>query len=216
MYNSSHSSLADKTFKASIALQNGLLPDILNLLMQVGYTEAKIAEGKERIDLLNQSVYAVASHRGLQLQATEEVRTLFTQSYALFATSRAVAKIAFRGNPEATTALGLSTPIKQSISGHIEQAQLFYGNILQDYRGPMVELGYSKERLQEEQLVVLALIDAVHHQQTCKGKSQQATKERNDLTTSTFKWMSDYYALAKIALAGHPQWREKLGMLERS
>ena len=36
------------------------------------------------------------------------------------------------------------------------------------------------------------------------------------LANVTLEWFSDFYQVAKIALEGEPQLREKLGMLERN
>ncbi|WP_439130293.1 hypothetical protein [Polaribacter sp.] len=49
-----------------------------------------------------------------------------------------------------------------------------------------------------------------------KGNAQNATKTKNNAFKQLEKWMSNFYAVAKIALEGEPQLLESLGKLVKS
>ena len=49
-----------------------------------------------------------------------------------------------------------------------------------------------------------------------KGESQDATKIKDEVFAKLDDWMSEFYAVAKIALEDNPQLLESLGKLVRS
>lgn len=49
-----------------------------------------------------------------------------------------------------------------------------------------------------------------------KGESQQATQDKNKAFDAVSKWISEFYAVAKIALEAQPQLLESVAKLVRS
>ena len=49
-----------------------------------------------------------------------------------------------------------------------------------------------------------------------KGEAQAATKRRDAALDAMQDWLSDYLAIAKVALEEEPQLLEGLGVLQRS
>lgn len=49
-----------------------------------------------------------------------------------------------------------------------------------------------------------------------KGESQQATQDKNKAFDAVTKWVSEFYAVAKIALEDQPQLLESVAKLVRS
>lgn len=59
-------------------------------------------------------------------------------------------------------------------------------------------------------------MEAKTRQEKEKGEAQAATKERDAKLDALDQWFDDFKEIAIIALDDSPQWREKLGFLERS
>jgi len=63
---------------------------------------------------------------------------------------------------------------------------------------------------------VQAVAEANAVQEKEKGEAQEATKLRDAALDDLDQWMSDFIAIARLALEERPQYLEKLGVVEPS
>ena len=107
----------------------------------------------------------------------------------------------------------LSGERKRTLSGWLEQAVAFYTNLVgdADLMAAMGNFGYDQARLQAEGALVQAVVEANLAQEKEKGEAQDATKQRDAKLDEMDVWMSDFKAIAQVALEKNPQWLEKLG-----
>ena len=124
-----------------------------------------------------------------------------------------VARVAFKDSAKGQAAMMLSGTRKHSLSGWIEQATAFYSNLLgnADLLAAMAAFGYDQARLAAEQALVQKVVTANLVQEKEKGEAQDATKQRDAKLDALDTWMSDFKAIATVALEERPQWLEKLG-----
>jgi len=64
--------------------------------------------------------------------------------------------------------------------------------------------------------LVQAVAEANAVQEKEKGEAQEATKLRDAALDDLDQWMSDFIAIARLALEERPQYLEKLGVVEPS
>ena len=64
--------------------------------------------------------------------------------------------------------------------------------------------------------MVQAVAEANAVQEKEKGEAQEATKLRDAALDDLDQWMSDFIAIARLALEERPQYLEKLGVVEPS
>ena len=127
-------------------------------------------------------------------------------------------RVAFKKEPGVATKLALNGRRKESFSGWLEQANLFYDNALAnpDILNGLAKFGITEEKLQagKTQVEELAALNAAQEKE--KGEAQQATKTRDEALDALDDWLEDFLAIAEVALADKPQFLEALGVRVRS
>ena len=128
-----------------------------------------------------------------------------------------MARIAFKENLSAAVALDLKPRRALSHSGYISQGKIFCQNALgnDDWKATLAAKGVSGNDL-------AATLAGFQNLQTLSdklaqktGAAQQATQDRNAAWQELKLWISDFRAVAKIALRETPQACEQLGIKAR-
>ncbi|MCB8967986.1 MAG: hypothetical protein H6660_13945 [Ardenticatenaceae bacterium] len=155
---------------------------------------------------------------GEQYEATTAVQAAWDEATRAYSATLKIARIVFRGNETARNALGLSGTRKQSINGWLDQARRFYNNLLRDpaFIAAMTPYTYNQAKLEAEAALVQAVATASEVQDRERGEAQEATQVRDAKLDELDQWLSDYKAIAEIALSNSPQMLEQLGWVTPS
>ena len=201
---------------SKIALTNVETNPIIKPLMEdLGYNTAKIDEGKA---LLNQAKTQFNSNQALEdkraqaYKAFEEAKTSIEVKYAK---DRKKAKIVFRQNTLVLKELGIKGIVPKSYVKWLETVNLYYNtlntqpNILNQLATLQITQQHVTDLLAE--LNELENLRATYIQ--AKGNAQNATKTKSKAFKDLEKYMSDFFAVARIALESEPQLLEALGKL---
>ena len=208
-------SIDERLLEAQVATSNAMSdPEILAALTELGYNAEKITAGKNLTEEVANLIFAQKKEYGEQYEATETVKNAWTAADKAYMKTLKIARIALRDNVKAQNALALTGIRKKSISGWLEQAEVFYRNLLGDevLIALMTGFGYTAEKLQAEQALVSAVREANATQEKEKGEAQEATENRDRKVDLMDRWMADFKAIVRIALVDHPQWLDKLGL----
>lgn len=208
--------LAEFSRQSKTALTNASDPDILPLLKKRGYTEAQIADKLAKIELLGTLDEKQKKEYGEQYDATEAYTKAEDTLHEDYMDHIELARLVFKNDVAAKTAMGLSGDRKQSASGYSSQGLLFYNNALKndDYKAGLATKGITEAELLAQQAAFTALDALASKQEKETGEAQRATKERDALHDELAAWMGEFKATAIIALRKYPQYREKLGYVE--
>ena len=192
-------------------------PAILALLAVYGYDAARIAEGQTLYDTVQAAQVAQKQEYGEQYAASQAFETAWKTANETYMQLVKVARVAFSADPNAATALGIAGRRKPTYPGWLEQAQQFYLAALAnaDFQTGLARFGVTLEKLQAGKSLVDAVVAAKQAQGTETAEAQAATQARDAALEALDAWMSDFIAIAKIALEG-TQLSEALGILERS
>ncbi len=212
-------SIADKLLNYGVLINNAITDAaIAEALNAFGYDSAKLAQGKALLEAFDALVKEQIKEYGEQFEATEMMNSAWKSAQKTYMKSLKIARIVFKNNQAAQTALLLNGIRKISFSGWLHQAQTFYQNLEEnaEFMTALAEYGYTSEKIADEKALINELETAKHSQAKEKGEAQQATLNRDQKLDVLDEWVSEFKVIAKIALEDNPQWIEKLGLIEKS
>ncbi|KAB8140013.1 hypothetical protein F8S13_25345 [Chloroflexia bacterium SDU3-3] len=202
-----------------VTLSNALnINDIAELLSAYSYDLARIRIG---LALHEQALTAQARHRrefGEQQAATAAFDSAWDNADECYMRLVKLTRVALKHRPEAASILGLHGDRKRSLSGWFAQAQQFYDGLAThpEITAKLTAYGITADKLAAARAEYSALRAAYNAQAREHSAAQQATAARDAAFDALDEWMSDFIAIAKIALEDEPQLLEKLGILAHS
>lgn len=204
---------------AQVAIDNALnTPDILDALSLFGYTSDRLQQGKALYTTALTAQTTQQLEAGEQRTATAELEAHRAVASATYIRFVKIARVAFKRDAGIATQLDLNGDRKRALAGWLAQAHQFYTNALAN---PTVLAGFSEFGITPDKLQAgLAEVQAVEAsnltQEKEKGEAQAATQKRDEALDALQEWLSDYLAIAKVALEDNPQLLEALGVLQRA
>lgn len=214
-----HLSEAETLEQYRVAFENvEKQPEIAAIMAEFGYDETLLTEGKTLL---------TKTRAAFDFNQKEDDETL--GSYANFTTlkenlantytlHRKKAKVIFRKDETTYKSLGLNGSLPTSYLKWLETVKKFYtvavGN--SEIEKKLKRLKVTPNELQKTITLIASLETARAEYLKEKGESQDATKQKDKAFGEIDDWMSEFYAVAKIALEDHPQLLESLGKFVRS
>jgi hypothetical protein len=188
-------------------------PQIAAAMAELGYDSKTISDGKAMLaetravydlykteDDETSAAYAVFSNKKIQLDN-------------VFTLHRKKAKVVFNDDPITADRLSISGQLPRTYINWLESAKKFYSVASSDteIQSKLSRLKISADELKDGNKLIteLELARGIYLKE--KGESQNATKQKDAAISKLDKWMSEFYAVAKIALEDHPQLLEALG-----
>jgi hypothetical protein len=187
-------------------------------MAEFGYDTESIAQGKT---LLDETRTAYDTNKTEDDETAEsyqkwsELKDSLADRYAL---DRKKAKVVFRNDELTKEKLGVTGILPQAYVKWLETTKKFYSVALSDndIQTKLGRLKITADYLTETNTMVTDLEAARADYLREVGESQDATKIKDAAFVKMDDWMSEFYAVAKIALEDNPQLLESLGKLVRS
>ncbi|MBK3515733.1 hypothetical protein [Carboxylicivirga marina] len=214
--NRSKLTIAEFLFQCGLRINNSLNDSKVQEAVSVfGYTAERLEAGRNILDASNALNETFVKEYGELDAAYEQRNEAKDLANFKFQGHLAVARIVFKSNPSASTALALNKPLPRTNSEWFTRSRAFYNNLLSnaEWLAAMADYNAGEEMLKS----VLADIQGVENYSDVimreKGDAQNATKERDAKLEELNEWVNDYESIAKIALNEKPQLLEKLGIV---
>ena len=201
--------------QARIAIDNALSNEqIQAALKEFGCTADQIRAGKALYETALTAQQRQGAQRGDQIAATARLNQARATAHKSYMQLVQLARLAFKTQPGIATKLAIAGPRQKSLSGWLLQAKQFYTNALSDgeIQFGLADYGVTLAKLQAAQAAVEAVEAANSLQEREKGEAQAATQARNAAIAALNDWLSDFLAVARIALADNSQLLEILGI----
>lgn len=201
--------------KTKLGFTNGKeVPEISSILSNYGYTPQKIDEGLQLQAEAEANQNMQKKEYGEQYAATAKQKSLFAQSKKIYSQHLALGRLRFADNVGLQQTLRLNGRRKQSLSGWIADAKLFYENGLSSNSviEGLSKYNITRENLQEGLNLVMALEKSEADQQKETGEAQAATKKRDVALQNLADYYEEFAGVAKVALTDNPDMLDMLGM----
>ena len=202
-----------------IALQNVETNAIIKPLMEdLGYNTAKIDAGKALLSKTKAQFTIHNTFEDTRARAYKHFDDLKIIIEAKYAKDRKKAKIIYRQDVLVLKELGIKGIIPKSYVKWLEIVNQFY-NLLNADAAILAKLA-PLQVSQEHVTALLATLNSLENLRAAyiqtKGNAQNATKTKNKAFRDLEQWMSDFYAVARLALENEPQLLESLGKVVKS
>ena len=202
-----------------VALENVTTQtEIATIMAEFGYDETIVTEGK---NLLEKTREAFDFNKKEDDETSEAYNNFATQKENLaktYSLHRKKAKVIFRKDPTTLSKLALTGSLPTAYIKWLEVVKKFYTVVTNDtdIQTKLLRLKITIEEINNttQQITNLELARATYLQE--KGESQDATKAKDKAFSEIDDWMSEFYAVAKIALEDNPQLLESIGKFVRS
>ena len=188
---------------------------ILTRVSGMGYNTDRLNAGKILLDevvVLHQKIVKenaeLAHAYDLRNKEREEADSLYIKYFTL-------AKIAFAHDSAAFVALHLNARTTPSLNGWLSQTKNFYTLLLQNqnWTDSLQAFNVSRHDLEAGLKEVLDVEAAASVILKEKGEAQDAVDKRDAKLDALNRWINDFEAVARLALAASPQQLEKLGIV---
>ena len=214
-----HLSEAETLEQYRVSFENvGNQSEIATIMAEFGFDEALITAGKA----LYTKTREAFDFNKKEDDETSETYINFTvarenlaKTYTLH---RKKAKVIFRNDPNILNKLAITGSLPTSYIKWLEVVKKFYsvaiGNTAIETK--LLRLKVTSTDLANAVAEIAALTSARAEYLREKGESQNSTKSKDKAFGEIDDWMSEFYAVAKIALEDKPQLLESLGKFVRS
>jgi len=202
-----------------VALENAeTQSEIATIMAEFGYDTALIEEGKNLFTQTRQVYDMNVKEDDETSQAYSnftEKRNSLADTYSLH---RKKAKVIFRKEAEIMKRLSLDGTIPAAYVSWLETVKKFYTEVLADtaLQTKLSRLKITVEDLNAANTLIGELETARAVYMKEKGESQDATKQKDAIFAQLDDWMSEFYAVARIALEDNIQLLEALGVIVRN
>lgn len=201
-----------------VALENASTqPEIAKQLTEIGYTPDVIQVGKDK--------YSTAMHayneNKREDDETSEARQKFLNLKDLilgtYTIHRKKSKVIFKNDSLTLGKLALTGSMPEAYVEVVDTISKFYSTALSDNSiiDKLRMLAITPEQLQEASNNIKEMEKSRADYLREVGESQDATKIKDAALLDLSHWMSNFYAVAKIALEDRPQLLEALGLSVR-
>ncbi|MDR0606644.1 MAG: hypothetical protein LBG80_20425 [Bacteroidales bacterium] len=188
--------------------------EIIDILMAHGYPPDEIRKAEILLENVKHLTSTQVEDYGDKYAANELVNKQWDISYSTYMIILKIVRVVFKDELDMLKRFKATGKRRQSLSGWLNDANIFYSNIL-DTPAAIERLqryGYTYERLQKEYDGVKE-VEALHSRKLAeKGEAQQSTVERDKAFDELCNWYSDFRAIARIAFYEKPQLLEALGI----
>lgn len=190
-------------------------PQIASTMAEYGYTPAKMAEGKTLYIETRTAFDSNKTETDEEVAAYAVFESKEDQLAKIYADHRKKAKVVFRNDTVTAEKLEITGSVPLAYVKWLETVKKFYSTAIaeSDIQTKLSQLKVTLVDLNAAQAFIPAVEAARANYLKEKGESQDATAKKDAAFAKLDDWMSEFYAIARIAMEDSPQLLEALGVV---
>ncbi len=211
---SSYKTIAEQISGYHIYLENAADPEIAPLLRKFNITETDIAACRTALEEVKQLDADQKREYGEKYAAYENIGVEFKEASRPYTDSVAIARIVFKNDREAYKALVLGGKRKSNIADWVQDAVIFYKNLLAspDMLAKMARYNRTEDMLKAEFKEVNDVADSLAAYARETGEALRSTELRDQKLESLRETIDELIEISRIALKDTPLLLKKLGL----
>lgn len=178
-------------------------------LADYAWDEARLREG---MALCDQALALYAQPTQAEPESSEGTTLALREAWAGAESSYLrhvrLARVAFKRQPHLWHLLGIAGERKQSLSGFLDEGELFYRQALesQEVLNGLAALNLPKRELEEAQAQVATARALAERRAQAQSAGQSPDERERDVALDNLhEWLDDFHAIARIALENEPE-----------
>ena len=202
-----------------VALENvETQTEIATVMAEFGYDAALIEEGKQLFIKTRQAYDENVKEDDETSQAYADFMTKREALEKTYSLHRKKAKVIFRKDLETMKKLVIDGSMPRAYVSWLELVKKFYTEMLADteLQTKIARLKVTADDLTAANVLLSEMETARSKYLIEKGESQDATNLKDSAFAELDDWMSEFYAVARIALEDNIQLLEALGVIVRN
>ena len=202
-----------------VALENvETQTEIATVMAEFGYDAALIEEGKQLFIKTRQAYDENVKEDDETSQAYADFMTKREALEKTYSLHRKKAKVIFRKDLETMKKLVIDGSMPRAYVSWLELVKKFYTEMLADteLQTKIARLKVTADDLTAANVLLSEMETARSKYLIEKGESQDATNIKDSAFAELDDWMSEFYAVARIALEDNIQLLEALGVIVRN
>ena len=211
----SKNSIADQLKKAGIRVENSLSnEDIKTEVAKKGYSEEELLNGRAKISAATKAVQDQVSKAGIAESSTAFEAKCKKEAHIAYQNLGQILRAKYSANSPQLTKIGLIGSEPASTANFIKAGYLLFDNAKSDAEisSFILNRGYTTEFIDSERAKITAYEKANQDQQTAQGNAIKATEIQTNALKEMNDWVSEYTAVAKVALRQDKKLLEKIGI----
>jgi hypothetical protein len=211
----SRNTISSQLNTARLAINNTLANPQIKMLVAVrGYNAEVMAEGQSLYQGAVQAVDAQAAAAGTQRLATSQVHQAERQARACYQGLVQTVRAVFPAGSPQRKALDVKGATPGDTVAFVGVATTLFNNALgiKEIGVVLAKYGYDVATLHKERNVLMAYQQSLETQTQAKSAALEATQAQAKALAELQRWVAQYLKIARIALRGHPNLLQALGI----
>jgi len=203
---------------ANVLITNAMAPDILPLIGEHGFTGEKLNEGMQMYIETSGLVSLRDQLEGEYSRLGKKLKKRAVKFLRKYKAHYTLARRAFQDDEIRLRDLALIEKRKRTRSGWMQQAKIFYENILEypDVMDVVQQLNMNTDNINSRLTLLKEIEDEDIHYQEIKGKVQEVTRNRDMKIDELHKWVMQLKIACRDVFQKNPQVLERLGILVKN